>query len=304
MSNLLHPDLQLFLENSQSEEIKDYFIYTLADAAQDSFFLKKYAHLNCRNLLTEAAGDKAAQISPHLIQLNYSSNESVWQYINRRVVGTPKMTLIISALSFDDLYTHLRQFTNVQFEGGLEMYLAFWDPAILGTLVGQTTDKTLYVKQQVLSPEQKKILLGPIYSWWYWDRLSQLHKIDGKGESELRRFYDWRNSFEFSAHQEALMVEATFPDHLIYYLKLNNPFLVEAFNEWDLYQYVIEKISQAREYTLNGTRDILNFICLTLIYKDNFEINKLLQSSLLNVKAKKITMDQAMEEIEISTEAG
>lgn len=148
------------------------------------------------------------------------------------------------------------------------------------------------------------MLLRPIYSWWYWDRLSQLHKIDGKGESELRRFYDWRKPFEFSAQQEDLMVEATFPDHLIYFLKLNNPFLVEVFKDWDLYQYVIEKISKARKYTLNGTRDILNFVCLTLIYNDDFEKNMLLQSILLKVKAKDITMDQAMEEIEISTEAG
>lgn len=304
MTNLLHPDLQLVFEYFQAQEIKEYFIYALADAAQDSSFLKKCTHLNYRNLLMEAAGDKAAQISPYLIQLNYSSNTTEWQYISNKIVGTPKMTLIVSALGFDDLYTHLRQFTNVRFEGGLEMYLAFWDPAIIGTLVGQKTDTTLYVKHQVLSPEQKKILLDPIYFWWYWDRLKQLQKIEGKGQNDLRRFYDWRNPLEFTVKQEDQMVEATFPDLLIYYLKLNNPFLVENFNSWDLYQYVIKKISQAREYTLNGTRDILNFICLTLIYKDDFENNKLLQSSLLNVKAKKITMDQAMEEIEISTEAG
>lgn len=302
MDSLLHSDLQLFFEYFQSKEINEFSIYALIDAAQDRFFLKKNYHLQARNLLTEAAGVKAAEISPHLVKLSHISNNIEWQYINRKVVGTPRMTIIISALSFDDLYTHLRQFTNVKFEGGLEMFLAFWDPTILGTLLGQKTDLTLYIKQQVLSPEQKKVLLEPIHCWWYWDRLKHLQKIEGKGQNDLLRFYDWRNPLEFTVEQEEQMIEATFPDLLIYYLKLNNPFLVENFNSWDLYQYVIEKISQAREYTLNGTRDILNFICLNLIYKDNFENNKQLQSSLLNVKANKITMDQAMEEIEFSTE--
>lgn len=94
------------------------------------------------------------------------------------------------------------------------------------------------------------------------------------------------------------MVEASFPDHLIYYLNLNNPFLVEDFKEWELYPYVVKKIALAREYGLEGTRDILNFICLTLIYKNTFEQDELLQSVLLKVQNKMITIDQAMEDLE------
>lgn len=298
MSNLLHSDIHHVLEQLPREQTQTYFIYALADAAQDSLFLKKFSHLSSRNLLTEAAGDKAAEISPHLIQLSSCENNAEWNYIEKRVVGTPRMTLIVSALSFDELYAHLRQFLNVKFDGGLEMYLAFWDPAILGTLIGQETDETLYVKKQVLSAEQKKILLEPIYSWWYWDRLGQLQRVDGRNQNEFTRFYDWHNPFQFTSEQEALMVEATFPDHLIYFLKLNNPFLVEGFKDWDLYQYVIEQISKAREYALEGTRDILNLICLTLIYQELFEQDTVLQNVLKKVKDKRITMDQAMEEIE------
>jgi hypothetical protein len=247
MISLLHPDLHYFFEEYPSGEHKTYFIYALADAAQDSWFLKKNSHLHYRNLLTEAAGDKAAEISPHLVQLGHNHNIE-WQYISKRVVGTPRLTLIISPLDFDSLYSHLRQFLNVQFEGGLEMYLAFWDPAILGTLVGQISDQTLYVKQQVLSDQQKKVLLEPIHSWWYWDRKDKLHKIIGSNGHESLKFYDWQNPFTFTPVQEDMMVEATFPDHLIYYLNLNNPFLVEEFKEWELYPYVVKKIALAREY--------------------------------------------------------
>ena len=79
------------------------------------------------------------------------------------------MTLIVTILNFDDWYAPLRQFLNVKFDGGLEMYLAFWDPALLGTLVVYEKDKPSYLKQQVLSTKKKKILLEPIYSGWYWD---------------------------------------------------------------------------------------------------------------------------------------
>lgn len=295
MSKIIKNDLSRFFEQFPRE---NYFIYGVIDAAQDSSFLKRKDILQSRNILVEAAGDKASELSPHLIQLSHNINSSEWEYINHRIVGTSRMTLIVTRLTFDDLYAHLRQFIDVKFEGGLEMYLAFWDPAILGTLVGQKTDKTLYVQQQVLLEEQKKILLKPIYSWWYWDRIGQLHTIIGYNNCELQIFYDWRQPFEFTIEQEELMVEATFPDHLIYYLKLNNPFLIKSFNNWDLYLYVIEMLKKAREYSLNGTRDILNFICLTLIYKDKFESDMFLQSILLKVKNKIINMDQAMEEAE------
>lgn len=296
MTSLLHADLENFFEEC-IDLANDYCIYGLVDAAQDRFFCKKNSHLQMRNLLTEAAGEKAAEISPYLVKLSHYSNNLEWQYISKKVVGTSIMTFIVTELSFNDLYDHLRQFTNVKFEGGLEMYLAFWDPMILGTLVGQKSDKTLYVNKQVLSVEQKKILLEPIFSWLYWDRLKQLHTIKGKNKSEFVKFYDWQRHFEFTIEQEELMVEATFPDHLIYFLKLNNPFLVEDFNEWALYQYVVEKIALAREYDLKGTRDILNFICLTLTYKNNFEQDSTLQSLLIEVEKKIITMDQLMENL-------
>lgn len=41
MINLLHPDLHYFFEEYPSGEHKTYFIYALADAAQDSWFLKR-----------------------------------------------------------------------------------------------------------------------------------------------------------------------------------------------------------------------------------------------------------------------
>ena len=70
MSYYIHDDIKRIFSTQNDHIAEGFCIYALADAAQDKFFLSQWAHLPQRNLLTEAAGEKAAQISPHLIQLN------------------------------------------------------------------------------------------------------------------------------------------------------------------------------------------------------------------------------------------
>ncbi len=123
-------------------------VYALADAAQDKTFLKVLEHLRQKCLLTEAGGEKAREISPHLLQLPKDFTALEWEWIEKNIAGTTKMTIIISPLSFDYLYKHLRQFLDVEFDGGLEMMLAFWDPAILATLVGHKADVTISSNQK------------------------------------------------------------------------------------------------------------------------------------------------------------
>ena len=69
-----------------------------------------------------------------------------------------------------------------------------------------------------------------------------------------------------------------------------------------LYQLVVKSIPEARTYNLSGTRDILNFICLKLIYKDQFESDDNLQYQLIHLKDKKFTMDQVMNNVMAKTE--
>lgn len=282
------------------ETFKDYSldelelnVYALADAAQDQSFLTVLEHLRQRCLLIEASGEKARAVSPHLLQLPKDFSSKEWQWITRHVAGTTKMTLIVSPLPFDLLFGHLRQFLEVQFEGGLEMILAFWDPVILATLVGHLEDETLYVREPVLNPQQIEELLQPIQSWWYWDRLTQLQAIFGLNQ-KIEILSKSTHPLPLTVEQEEKMVQATFPDHLIYYLKLNHAFLVDDINSYDLYQFVIQSISYAEEYYLAGTRDVLNFICLRLMYGNQFELDHTLKHLLIDLKAKKITMDELM----------
>lgn len=271
-------------------------VFALADAAQNKSFLKILEHLRQKCLLKEAGGVKAKEISPHLVQLPKDFSVIEWDWIGTHIAGTANMTLIVSPLNFDFLYDHLRQFLDVEFDGGLEMMLAYWDPVILATLIGHKDDKTLYVKGPVLNPRQIEDLLKPIQSWWYWDRVGNLHCIFGLNErvEVLQRV---ETPLRFSSKQEEMMVEATFPDNLIYYLKLNNSFLVDKIDDTSLYQLVVTSIPEARSYDLSGTRDILNFICLKLIYKDRFNQDVELKKQLNLLKSKQLNMDEVMASI-------
>ena len=102
---------------------------------------------------------------------------------------------------------------------------------------------------------------------------------------------------KLNAEQEEMLVEASFPDNLIYYLKLNNSFLIEKMDDYALYQFVIKTIPEAREFQLSGTRDILNFICLKLIYQDNFYTDLKLKEKLEKMRNKQITIDGLMSQV-------
>jgi len=160
-------------------EDPDLNIYVLADAAQESKFLKAFTHLRQKCLIIEAAGEKARAVSPHLLQMPIDFFANEWQWIQKNAAGTSIITIIVSGLSFKSLFDHLRCFLEIQLEGGLDLFLAFWDPAILATLVGNKEDSSLYVQGPVFNEKQIQDLLTPIHSWWYWNRVAQLQKIIG-----------------------------------------------------------------------------------------------------------------------------
>lgn len=268
-------------------------IYGLADAAQDTTFLQKLKHLKQKCLLKEAAGDKAKAVSPHLLQLPKNFADDEWEWIEKQIAGTPAMTIIVTPLSFDILYQHLRQFLDVQFEDGLEMILAFWDPLVLAPLLSNKDDQTLYVKGPIFNELQVKQFLLPIQSWWYWNRLGQLKMVIGESKKQ-HELLKVQTPIPLDHQQEAMLVENSFPNTLIYYLRLNNQYLIEDISDQDLYSLVIKTIPKAREYHLFGMRDVLNFICLKLTYKEHFNDDPVLHKYLPSLKDKQISMDDVM----------
>lgn len=190
--------------------------YILADAAQDSKFLKAFIHLRQKYLIIEAAGEKARAVSPHLLQIPKDLSSKEWQWIQRNIVGTSVMTIIVSGLSFKLLFDHLRHFLEIQLDGGLDLFLAFCDPTILATLVGNKEDSSLYVQGPIFNKQQIQDLLTPIHSWWYWNKMQQLQKIAGFNQY-LENRPIIKTPIQLTVEQEEQMIEATLPDNLIYY---------------------------------------------------------------------------------------
>lgn len=283
----------LFKSYVRLPEIDEHlYWYALVDAAQDNRLPHALHSIYSLCLLTQAAGEKAVKVSPHLVQLSSDFNDTQWEWINQHAAGKPSLTLICSYLDFDQLFNHLQQFLDVNLEGGLEMTLAFWDPAILACLVGQEDDSTLYVQGPALSAAQKNLFLAPMHSWWYWDRKGDIHAIFGEREELV---YKGLIPLQFTAAQEDMLVEATLPDTLLYYLNLNHPLLIEAVPEDKRYDFICQKIADARSFGLNGLKDMLNFICIILIYKERMNDDENILSVLERVKNKEINMDQAMQ---------
>lgn len=271
-------------------------VYALIDAAQESRFLEWFEHLKQGCLLTEAAGEQARKVSPHLVCLPANFTADEWEFIENKAAGTAKLTLIVSPLGFNALFEHLRKFVEVKFVDGNEMFLAFWDPQILATLLGHTQDQSLYVKEQVFSAEQKNALMQPIQTWWYWNRHGQLHHMIGQGQN-LTEPVQLQTPLAFTVQQEEKIVEATLPDNLMYYLKENNQFLINGLSDAQLYEKIKQDLEDAKTYELYMVKDLLNFICLKLMYKENFETDPSLNTLFEQLKQKQITMDDLMQKI-------
>ncbi|WP_323807460.1 DUF4123 domain-containing protein [Acinetobacter larvae] len=252
----IHPALRVLFKTYEHYPLEDLGlnIFALADAAQDATFLKAKAlsKLPSQCLLLEAVGDKAREVSPHLLQLPVDFEKKEWQWVAKHVAGTSHMTLIVTSLSFKQLFNHLRQFLDVKLEGGLELFLAFWDPVVLASLLGHEEDHSLYVKGPIFSEQQKYDLLAPIQSWWYWNRIGEIQAIFGLDEKR-ELIEEVTQPLIFTVEQELNMVEATLPDHLIYYLKLNNAYLIDNLSDLQRYDLVVENIIEARQLGLNGT---------------------------------------------------
>jgi hypothetical protein len=140
----------------------DWRWYAIADSAQDATLPGAIdgpgAAVRC--LLGATQGSPLAAQSPHLVQLVPPGQGGVaWQWIarwlGRPAPLEPSLTIIASTLAFDALFAQLKQFTEIRLPDDYDMFFGFWDPAILGTLVGQPDDATLHVKGPVLDASQR-----------------------------------------------------------------------------------------------------------------------------------------------------
>jgi hypothetical protein len=279
----------------------DLYFYVLADSAQDpqlpAMFHKTTPHTRSQCLLTHVQGPDLEAAAPHLATLPpfEENDEGIWPLLFSYAPQHPaSVSIIASPLQFDALYAHLHQFTDVILPDKDQMIFAFWDPAILGTLVGQKDDATLHLAGPVLTVRQRAKLLEGISAWWYWGRNGGLHQIKGSGNEFAPN--DTKLPLRLIEAQVEMLVEASVPDHLLGYIKENKPELLIDVPEQEQYSRVEKHLLEARKLHLFGMRDMLNYICAALIYGDRLRQDGAIEALLAQVKAGQISLTDALEQ--------
>jgi hypothetical protein len=266
--------------------------YAIADSAQNAALptaLKvETQRIHC--LLGAVPDSPVAKYAPHLVELHAPLTiSSAWKWIFRNARLRPSVSVIATSKDFDALFEQLALWTEVRLPGDDSMYFAFWDPAILGTLIGQEDDLTLHVKGPVLNPQQRGLLMEGLTGWWYWDRAGKMHAIamDNFANSGIE-------PVTFTQQQVDNLVEASVPDHVLYYLELNQPLLIANVPSSQRYKVIRTALTDARSMGLITMSDLVNFACVELIYGDRVRKDPIILNLLGQVKHGDLTFRQAM----------
>jgi hypothetical protein len=269
-------------------------LYALIDAGQDKQSWQRLSERSSQSLpLLDTKGTAADAFSPHLLSLGACDTPSLeLQAALAARHPTAAYTLLCSSLSASELHAHLLRFAEVKLTGNMEMLLAFWDPAILGTLVGQVGDDTLHVPGPVLDAVQRQAFLSALTAWWYCDREGRWHQIAG-GSAKAQPFE--LQSFALTQAQEDMLVEASVPDQVLYHLELNQPNLFdESQTHAKRYGFVKIVLGSARQLGLSGMRDLVNYTALCMIYRRRMQSDLQILSLLDLVQKKAMTLDEAL----------
>ncbi|AMP02695.1 DUF4123 domain-containing protein [Collimonas pratensis] len=260
-----------FLQQWQAlPQLPELYLYAIVDSAQDARLLDRLHKITPRAqsqcLLADAQGPELSKAAPHLVILPpVAEDAEAWLLLFRSAASNPaSLTIIASPQEFAPLHAHLVQFTEIVLPDGDEMYFAFWDPAVLGTLVGQKDDHTLHVPGPVLSARQCSKLLTKINVWWYWDRSGNLHQI--REDVPQPDTDQVQLPLKPTQVQLNMLIEASVPDHLLGYIKETQPELLIDIPEGERYMRVEHYLLEARKLNLRGMQDITRYICAGLIY--------------------------------------
>lgn len=270
--------------------------FAIADSAQNKALPASLMQVNgqVRCLLGATQGSPLAQESPHLVALPRPIRDGgAWQWMGQNATRKPSsVTVVASLLSFDALFAQLKQFTEIRLPDGTEMFFAFWDPAILGTLIGQADDATLHIKGPLFDLKQRSMLYGGLKGWWYWDRDSAMHSVALDADAPVVRV---TKPLMLTQEQVDQLVEASVPDHVLYYVDLNQPHLLTDIPPRQRYGYVERSLRGARDIGLETMNDMVNYVCAALIYGDRWHHERAIIDLLAQVKRGDMKFSAALE---------
>ena len=96
-------------------------------------------------------------------------------------------------------------------------------------------------------------------------------------------------------HQVDDLVEAGVPDHVLYFVDLKQPHLLRDIPVKQHYAYVKLMLPGARAVGLSGMRDLVNYVCMTLIFGSQWSSDKRISDLLLKVKNGEMDFSRAID---------
>ncbi|MFC5479898.1 DUF4123 domain-containing protein [Massilia suwonensis] len=289
------PNFDIVSFQKLASQVSSYKWYVIADSAQECTLPNALVQPgnNARSLFEAAPGTKLAEHTPHLVEMCSPMEYSkTWQWISLNAKRKPSVIVVASLLSFEEIFERLAIVKNVILPDGSDMFLSYWDPAILGTLVGNSDDLTLHVKGPVLNKTQRATLIFNSSVWWYWNRAGELQMI----ASEDSYSPSFICPFILDQQQVDDLVEASVPDHILCHIELKNFHIIEKVRCDQRYSLVRKALGDARSIGLGSMRDILNYCCIALIYRERMREDPEIRYLINSVKQGRITFYEAMQD--------
>ncbi|AIP65758.1 hypothetical protein DR62_3980 [Burkholderia thailandensis] len=216
-------------------------------------------------------GADVQAVSPHLIYIPPSHFELARAWLERHGPASPCATILASPLPLAALAEHLKSFLRVCLPDGEPIVLAYWDPAILATLVGSAEDETLFVKGPVLSDEQRQAFLAPILRWAYWDRKGALRQVEWRQARMPAFTATLKPPLKLDQGQVDALIEASVPDGLLLHLNERDPSTLAEIPEGERYGFVCRQIERARQRGIEGVGMQMEYCSLAARYGEAFE---------------------------------
>jgi hypothetical protein len=212
--------------------------------------------------------DGLKEVAPHLIRLpDDAKKQHAWlQQLVDACAGKPMLSMLISAISAEQLKQHFKPYLVARSEDSLEWPVRWADTRTLPGLIGALTD------------EEREHLLSPLYAWIAVDRQGEM--IDWKGDGNPRpvpaNFDCWALD---DARFEQLVAEAE-ADAVLSQIDDRRPDLLAPEKPADIHAKTARQLALAARHKICGAPDRLHFALLGLTYAPAFVTDPKMQSLL------------------------
>ena len=166
--------------------------------------------------------------------------------------GLPMLSFIRSACNLAGLKQHLEYLLKVYCEDHTEWPLRYADTRILVPLF------------DVLTAEQKNILLGPIHNWMIPDRFGKIKSQLGENINTALWCFE-SGVLKMDEKQFAEMIDAAVPDSILATVRDKYSSILLPYTSGEQFKRVEQGIKDAKELQLNGDQEILQIALLQLM---------------------------------------